>query len=63
MFYYSEISNSIVSEPEAMKQIIDICGKWYEIARPKVGFDQYLKRHSELLEIANWPYFKRSEQQ
>jgi len=60
--YYSEISKSEVTEPEAVKQIIDLCSRWYQIAQPKYSFGKYIKKHPEFLDIEYWPYFEKLEQ-
>jgi len=59
MRYYSEITKSGVTEPEALKQIIDLCGQWHRIAQPPVSLDQYLQEHPDLLDIARWSCFKK----
>lgn len=55
--YYSEISKSWVSESEALKQIIDLCNQWYQIAQPSESLYLYLMNHPNLLEISQWNCF------
>jgi hypothetical protein len=57
--YYSELSKSQVNELEALKQIIDLCDRWYQLAHPPVSLDQYLKNHPDLLNIEQWTCFRK----
>ncbi len=59
MRYYSELTKCEVSEPEAIKQIIDLCDRWYQLAHPNISFNNYLRSHSQLLDIEQWACFRR----
>lgn len=59
MNYYSEITQSGITESEALKQIIDLCNRWHQIAQPPESLDQYLKEHPDLLEIGQWTCFRK----
>ncbi len=59
MMYYSVITQSPVSEADALKQIIDLCGRWYDMASPPETLDKYLQYHPQLLDIDSWNCFNR----
>ena len=52
--YYSNISESIVSEEEAHLQILQVCERWYRIAHPNGNFEDYFIKHSDLILIGRW---------
>jgi hypothetical protein len=56
--YYSDISQSVISEEEAHLQIIQICERWFHIAHPNENFEDYFVKHPDLITIERWPSFK-----
>lgn len=57
--YYSNISQSIVSEEEAHLQIIQICERWFHLAHPDGNFEKYFVKHSDLFLIKRWSCFEK----
>lgn len=60
MNYYSEISKSRITEQEAIKQIVDLCNRWYQMAQPSEELDTYIKSHPDLLDIERWNCFRKT---
>jgi hypothetical protein len=62
--YYSEVSKCTVSKLEALKQIIDLCGRWYRITgHDEDDLDKYLEGHPQLLDIEQWNCFVKLERE
>ncbi len=57
--YYSEVSKGEVTEAEAIKQIIDLCDLWYRMSHRSESLGQYLKEHTDLLDIDQWNCFRK----
>lgn len=54
--YYSNISQSIVTEAEAHLQIISKLERYYHWSRPKGNFEHYFIKHPELVAIKLWGF-------
>ncbi len=55
--YYSEITCDRITEIEAHMQILALCERWHNLAYPNGDFIKYLKKHTNLLNIEQWPCF------